>query len=306
MTNQRGVPEALPDPSPDQLRAIARTARNSSGSASDDCGPLAYVLHGWRAAAIAFRAQQPAQVEALSAAQAGVPMRERPEGNTLVWVADPTSSTGVKGFFADSVPCPWWYKAGLVFRREQDAAALARTMLSAAPQPSPSPAPALVEQGHVTQAGHDLLMAATLSSATLVSKGRLAEEAPEPAQPGQEGEREMFEAEFSVPGGVRWDGAEYVVSDSYVNSYRCDRFIGQWAAWRARAARAAPQPATANARVTWVPLPDGAELSFEPYTIGSPATLWRLRRNGVHIRWLNEYEQQFVNATINAQREVKP
>lgn len=64
MTNQQGTPEALLDPSPDQLRAIARTARNSSGSASDDCGPLAYVLHGWRAAVIAFRAQQAAMVEA--------------------------------------------------------------------------------------------------------------------------------------------------------------------------------------------------------------------------------------------------
>ena len=64
MKNQQGAPEALPDPSPDQLRAIARTARNSSGSASDDCGPLAYVLHGWRAAAIALRAQQAALVEA--------------------------------------------------------------------------------------------------------------------------------------------------------------------------------------------------------------------------------------------------
>lgn len=71
----------------------------------------------------------------------------------------------------------------------------------------------------------------------------LPEVSPAPAQPGQEVEREMFEAEFPVPGGVRWDGAEYVVSDSYVNSYRCDRFIGQWAAWQARAARAAPQPA---------------------------------------------------------------
>lgn len=54
------VPEALETPSPDQLRAIARVARNSSGSASDDCGPLAYVLHGWRAAVTALRTQQPA------------------------------------------------------------------------------------------------------------------------------------------------------------------------------------------------------------------------------------------------------
>ena len=64
MTNQQAAPEALPDPSPDKLRAIARTARNSSGGASDDCGPLAYVLHGWRAAAIAFRAQQATLVDA--------------------------------------------------------------------------------------------------------------------------------------------------------------------------------------------------------------------------------------------------
>lgn len=70
MKNQQGAPEALIDPSPDQLRAIARTARNSSGSASDDCGPLAYVLHGWRAAAIASRAQQAALVEAQQPAKA--------------------------------------------------------------------------------------------------------------------------------------------------------------------------------------------------------------------------------------------
>ncbi len=34
-------------------------------------------------------------------------------------------------------------------------------------------APALAENGHLTQAGHDLLMEATLAGATLVSKGRL-------------------------------------------------------------------------------------------------------------------------------------
>lgn len=92
MTNQQGAPEALTDPSPDQLRAIARTARNSSGSASDDCGPLAYVLHGWRAAAIAFRAQQAALVEAQQPAThvqqsaeiehvAGDVSKNRPESN---------------------------------------------------------------------------------------------------------------------------------------------------------------------------------------------------------------------------------
>lgn len=45
-------------PTPDELRAIARDARNSSGSASDDCGPSAYVLAGWNAA---IAAQPPAE-----------------------------------------------------------------------------------------------------------------------------------------------------------------------------------------------------------------------------------------------------
>ena len=63
----------LPEPTPDELRAIARKARNNSGSASDDCGPLAYVLHGWRAAAIAFRAQQAALVEAQQPALSAAP-----------------------------------------------------------------------------------------------------------------------------------------------------------------------------------------------------------------------------------------
>ena len=43
--------QAVPaEPTPDELRAIAREARNSSGSASDDCGSAMYVLYGWRAA----------------------------------------------------------------------------------------------------------------------------------------------------------------------------------------------------------------------------------------------------------------
>lgn len=48
-------------------------------------------------------------------------------------------------------------------------------------------------------------------------------------------ERAAFEARFPVPGGVSWNGSEYVVKDDYLNSYRCDRFVGQWAAWQARA-----------------------------------------------------------------------
>ena len=65
-----------------------------------------------------------------------------------------------------------------------------------------------------------------------------------PAQPAaQQGaayaalpdERAAFEAQFPVPGGVHWDGTEYVVKDSHVLSYRCNRFEGQWEAWKARA-----------------------------------------------------------------------
>ena len=48
-------------------------------------------------------------------------------------------------------------------------------------------------------------------------------------------ERAAFEAQFPVPGGVHWDGTEYVVKDSHVSSYRCNRFEGQWEAWKARA-----------------------------------------------------------------------
>lgn len=73
---------------------------------------------------------------------------------------------------------------------------------------------------------------------------------PAPAQPGQEGEREAFEAEFPVPSGVRWDGTEYVVKDDYLNSYRCDRFVGQWVAWQARASL--PLPAAGQEPVAYV------------------------------------------------------
>ena len=58
-----GAYAELPEPTPDELRAIvrkARKARDSSGSASDDCGSAAYVLYGWRAAIRAYHGQAPA------------------------------------------------------------------------------------------------------------------------------------------------------------------------------------------------------------------------------------------------------
>ena len=63
-------------------------------------------------------------------------------------------------------------------------------------------------------------------------------------------ERAAFEAQFPVPGGVHWDGTEYVVKDSHVSSYRCNRFEGQWEAWKARASHGqAPAGATLRSMI---------------------------------------------------------
>ena len=59
-------------------------------------------------------------------------------------------------------------------------------------------------------------------------------------------ERAAFEAQFPVPGGVHWDGTEYVVKDSHVSSYRCNRFEGQWEAWKARASHGQAPAETGN------------------------------------------------------------
>lgn len=56
-------------------------------------------------------------------------------------------------------------------------------------------------------------------------------------------EREAFEAKFPPPSGVTWGVDGYEVEDSRMDSYRCDRFVGQWAAWQARAAIEANTPA---------------------------------------------------------------
>ena len=84
------------------------------------------------------------------------------------------------------------------------------------------------------KAGFDAALAA--GQATAAQQGAYA------APPD---ERAAFEAQFPVPGGVHWDGTEYVVKDSHVTSYRCNRFEGQWEAWKARASHGqAPAGAT--------------------------------------------------------------
>ena len=69
------------------------------------------------------------------------PLSKRPsEANTLVWVADPISSTGVRGVFVDDITCLWWWGAGLIFQKEADAAALALRMRSAITSHGQAPA----------------------------------------------------------------------------------------------------------------------------------------------------------------------
>lgn len=53
-------------------------------------------------------------------------------------------------------------------------------------------------------------------------------------------EREAFEKRYPLWAGVYWDGRTYVVHDSYVNSYRADRYVGAWEAWQARASLSLP------------------------------------------------------------------
>ena len=74
------------------------------------------------------------------------PLSKRPsEANTLVWVADPISSTGVRGVFVDDITCLWWWGAGLIFQKEVDAAALALRMRSAIASHGQAPAGAAEE-----------------------------------------------------------------------------------------------------------------------------------------------------------------
>jgi len=59
-------------------------------------------------------------------------------------------------------------------------------------------------------------------------------------------EREAFEAAFPIPECmVMWDGAAYIPEKRFIDSYRADRYCGQWLAWKARAAIQALAPAPA-------------------------------------------------------------
>ena len=86
---------------------------------------------------------QPAAQQGVTYAERPEPLSKRPsEANTLVWVADPISSTGVRGVFVDDITCLWWWGAGLIFQKEADAAALALRMRSAIASHGQAPAQA--------------------------------------------------------------------------------------------------------------------------------------------------------------------
>jgi hypothetical protein len=63
---------------------------------------------------------------------------------------------------------------------------------------------------------------------------------------GEAQERAAFEAKFPRPAGVTWNGSEYAVREDWENSYRCDRFVGQWEAWKAARAHGVGTPAAAS------------------------------------------------------------
>jgi hypothetical protein len=78
--------------------------------------------------------------------------------------------------------------------------------------------------------------------------GGALEQAQQGAAEAVERERSAFEAVFPVPTyAVRWDGAGYkLANEDYIDSYRIDAFMAQWAAWKARAALASPPPVAAQ------------------------------------------------------------
>jgi hypothetical protein len=51
--------------------------------------------------------------------------------NHLVYIADPTSSTGCRGLFVDDIKQPWWWGAGLVFLTSEGASARTKIMFEA-------------------------------------------------------------------------------------------------------------------------------------------------------------------------------
>ena len=80
-------------------------------------------------------------------------------------------------------------------------------------------APALAENGHLTQAGHDPLMEASLAGATLVSKGRLVGDTAQAADSVQrDAARWHWMAEYIV--GTRTDLDDGIVASETVNDLR--------------------------------------------------------------------------------------
>ena len=75
-------------------------------------------------------------------------------------------------------------------------------------------------------------------------------------------QRAEFEAAFPIPDGmVVWSGDKVACREGFENSYRVDRYVGQWAAWQAATQRQQERIAELEAQVQALSL-DAARYQF--------------------------------------------
>lgn len=89
-------------------------------------------------------------------------------------------------------------------------------------------------------------------------------------------------------------GATMINDDGSVYAFTQEQLIAFTKANRA--------PARSQGVITHIPMADGKELEFEPYVIDGSIKLWALKRDGAHVRYLNQFEHGFVDAAIHATR----
>jgi hypothetical protein len=211
----------------------------------------------------------PAQVEALSAAQAGVPA-----GKVIAWRLIHQSSLGhgdVKGSWIDGAPTEWQIadfsqnapmarieyahaapqlspSPAITSETGNSASAQGVAITAESAQPSPPPAPAQPVQD--LQAINDAVTIDLLNERVAYLEAELAK-ATAPAQPGQEGEREALarkHADYVETVGLMLAAVGY--TEEYALQWPKEKASITFKRWfdeQIAAARAAPQPATADA-----------------------------------------------------------
>lgn len=113
-------------------------------------------------------------------------------------------------------------------------------------------------------------------------------------------EREEFEARFIKPDALTWNGSFYDCLEGWENSYRIERFLAQWQAWQARAARSVP-PAAEGWKTGPAPKEAGryihvqqqATFRWLPYREGSEQL-----RKGIKGRWQEFKDYGWENAEL--------